>query len=181
MREAVIVSAVRTAVGRAPRGSLRNTRPDDLAEAMNRVPGLKPEEVEDMVIGCSFPEAEQGLNVARLINYLVGLPYTVPGQTVNRFCASGLQAIVSGAEHIMCGFADVIIGGGVECMSMVPMGGNKTVPNLRLIETYPEGYTAMWPANSTSAGRNRMPSPSKAIRKRRRRSRPAGSRMKSCP
>jgi len=148
MREAVIVSAVRTAVGRAPRGSLRNTRPDDLAawvvkEAMNRVPGLKPEEVDDMVIGCSFPEAEQGLNVARLVNYLVGLPYTVPGQTVNRFCASGLQAIVTGAEHIMCGFADVIIGGGVESMSMVPMGGNKTVPNLKLIETYPEGYTAM--------------------------------------
>ncbi len=148
MKEAVIVSAVRTAVGRAPRGSLRNTRPDDLAawvvkEAMNRVPGLKPEEVDDVVIGCSFPEAEQGLNVARLINYLVGLPYTVPGQTVNRFCSSGLQAIAIGAEHIMCGFADVIIGGGVESMSMVPMGGNKTVPNLRLIETYPEGYTAM--------------------------------------
>ena len=148
MREAVIVSAVRSAVGRAPRGSLRNTRPDDLTawvvkEAMNRVPGLKPEEVDDVVIGCSFPEAEQGLNVARLINYIVGLPYTVPGQTVNRFCASGLQAIVTGAEHIMCGFADVIIGGGVECMSMVPMGGNKAVPNLRLIETYPEGYTAM--------------------------------------
>jgi acetyl-CoA acyltransferase len=148
MKEAVIVSAVRTAVGRAPRGSLRNTRPDDLAgwvvkEAMNRVPGLKPEEVDDVVIGCSFPEAEQGLNVARLINYLAGLPYTVPGQTVNRFCSSGLQAIAIGAEHIMCGFADVIIGGGVESMSMVPMGGNKTVPNLRLIETYPEGYAAM--------------------------------------
>lgn len=148
MKEAVIVSAVRTAVGRAPRGSLRNTRPDDLAawvvkEAMNRVPGLKPEEVDDVVIGCSFPEAEQGLNVARLINYIAGLPYTVPGQTVNRFCSSGLQAIAIGAEHIMCGFADVIIGGGVESMSMVPMGGNKTVPNLKLIEKYPEGYTAM--------------------------------------
>jgi acetyl-CoA acyltransferase len=148
MKEAVIVSAVRTAVGRAPRGSLRNTRPDDMAgwvvkEAMNRVPGLKPEEVEDVVIGCSFPEAEQGLNVARLINYIAGLPYTVPGQTVNRFCSSGLQAIAIGAEHIMCGFAEVIIGGGVESMSMVPMGGNKTVPNLRLIEKYPEGYTAM--------------------------------------
>jgi acetyl-CoA acyltransferase len=110
---------------------------------MNRVPGLKPEEVDDVVIGCSFPEAEQGLNVARLINYIAGLPYTVPGQTVNRFCSSGLQAIAIGAEHIMCGFADVIIGGGVESMSMVPMGGNKTVPNLKLIETYPEGYTAM--------------------------------------
>jgi len=148
MKEAVIVSAVRTAVGRAPRGSLRNTRPDDLAawvvkEAMNRVPGLKPADVDDVVIGCSFPEAEQGLNVARLINYIAGLPYTVPGQTVNRFCSSGLQAIAIGAEHIMCGFADVIIGGGVESMSMVPMGGNKTVPNLKLIETYPEGYTAM--------------------------------------
>jgi len=148
MKEAVIVSAVRTAVGRAPRGCLRNTRPDDLAgwvvrEALNRAPGVKPEEVDDLVIGCSFPEAEQGLNVARLIGYLAGLPYTVPGQTINRFCSSGLQAIAIGAEHIMCGFADVIIAGGVESMSMVPMGGNKTVPNLKLIETYPEGYTAM--------------------------------------
>ncbi len=148
MKEAVIVSAVRTAVGRAPRGSLRNTRPDDMAgwvvkEALNRVSGLKPGDVEDVVIGCSFPEAEQGLNVARLIGYIAGLPYTVPGQTVNRFCSSGLQAIAIGAEHIMCGFADVIIGGGVESMSMVPMGGNKAVPNLKLVETYPEGYTAM--------------------------------------
>ena len=148
MREAVIVSAVRTAVGRAPRGSLRNTRPDDMAgwvvkEALNRATGLKPGEVDDLVMGCSFPEAEQGLNVARLISYIAGLPYTVPGQTVNRFCSSGLQAIAIGAEHIMCGFADAIIGGGVESMSMVPMGGNKTVPNLKLIEAYPEGYTAM--------------------------------------
>jgi len=148
MREAVIVSAVRTAVGRAPRGSLRNTRPDDMAgwvvrEALNRAPGVKPEEIDDLVIGCSFPEAEQGLNVARLIAYIAGLPYQVPGQTVNRFCSSGLQAIAIGAEHIMCGFADVIIAGGVESMSMVPMGGNKTVPNLKLIEKYPEGYTAM--------------------------------------
>ena len=148
MKEAVIVSAVRTAVGRAPQESLRNTRPDDMAggvvkEALNRVPGLKPGDVEDLVIGCSFPEAEQGLNVARLIGYIAGLPYTVPGQTVNRFCSSGLQAIAIGAEHIMCGFAEVIIGGGVESMSMVPMGGNKAVPNLKLVETYPEGYTAM--------------------------------------
>ena len=148
MKEAVIVSAVRTAVGRAPRGSLRNTRPDDMAgwvvkEALTRVPGLKPEEVEDVIIGCSFPEAEQGLNVARLICYIAGLPYTVPGQTINRFCSSGLQAVAIGAEHIMCGFADVIIAGGVESMSMVPMGGNKAVPNLKLVETYPEGYTAM--------------------------------------
>ncbi len=148
MREAVIVSAVRTAVGRAPRGSLRNTRPDDLAgwvvkEALSRAPGVKPEEIDDVVIGCSFPEAEQGLNVARLIAYIAGLPYQVPGQTVNRFCSSGLQAIAIGAEHIMCGFADVIVAGGVESMSMVPMGGNKTVPNLKLIEKYPEGYTAM--------------------------------------
>jgi acetyl-CoA acyltransferase len=112
-------------------------------EALNRAPGLKPEEVDDLVIGCSFPEAEQGLNVARLICYIAGLPYTVPGQTVNRFCSSGLQAIAIGAEHIMCGFADVIIAGGVESMSMVPMGGNKAVPNLKLVETYPEGYTAM--------------------------------------
>ncbi len=148
MREAVIVSAVRTAVGRAPRGSLRNTRPDDLAgsvvkEALKRAPGVKPEEVDDIVIGCSFPEAEQGLNVARLVGYLAGLPYTVPGQTVNRFCSSGLQAIATAAEHIMCGFADIIIAGGVESMSMVPIGGNKTMPNPLLIDTYPEGYTAM--------------------------------------
>jgi acetyl-CoA acyltransferase len=148
MKEAVIVSAVRTAVGRAPRGSLRNTRPDDMAgwvvkEALNRAPGVKPEEIDDLVIGCSFPEAEQGLNVARLIAYIAGLTYQVPGQTVNRFCSSGLQAIAIGAEHIMCGFADVIVAGGVESMSMVPMGGNKTVPNLKLIEKYPEGYTAM--------------------------------------
>jgi acetyl-CoA acyltransferase len=112
-------------------------------EALKRAPGLKPEEVDDLVIGCSFPEAEQGLNVARLICYIAGLPYTVPGQTVNRFCSSGLQAIAIGAEHIMCGFAEVIIAGGVESMSMVPMGGNKAVPNLKLVETYPEGYTAM--------------------------------------
>jgi len=112
-------------------------------EALSRAPGVKPEEVDDVVIGCSFPEAEQGLNVARLICYIAGLPYTVPGQTINRFCSSGLQAIATGAEHIMCGFADVIIAGGVESMSLVPMGGNKTVPNLKLIETYPEGYTAM--------------------------------------
>jgi acetyl-CoA acyltransferase len=112
-------------------------------EALNRAPGVKPEEIDDVVIGCSFPEAEQGLNVARLIAYIAGLPYQVPGQTVNRFCSSGLQAIAIGAEHIMCGFADVIVAGGVESMSMVPMGGNKTVPNLKLIEKYPEGYTAM--------------------------------------
>src|SRR4030042_3482448 len=148
MREAVVVSAVRTAVGRAPRGSLRNTRPDDMAgwvvkEALNRAPGVEPEEVDDIVIGCSCPEAEQGLNVARLIGYLAGLPSSVPGQTVNRFCSSGLQAIATGAEHIMCGFADVIVAGGVESMSMVPMGGTKPVPNLKVIETYPEGYTAM--------------------------------------
>ncbi len=148
MREAVIVSAVRTAVGRAPRGSLRNTRPDDLAgsvvkEALRRAPGVKPEEVDDLVIGCSFPEAEQGLNVARLIGYLAGLPHAVPGQTVNRFCSSGLQAIATAAEHIMCGFADTIIAGGVESMSMVPIGGNKTMPNPKLIDVYPEGYTAM--------------------------------------
>jgi acetyl-CoA acyltransferase len=112
-------------------------------EALTRAKGLKPGEVDDVVMGCSFPEAEQGLNVARLICYIAGLPYTVPGQTVNRFCSSGLQAIAIGAEHIMCGFADVIIAGGIESMSMVPMGGNKTVPNLKLIEAYPEGYTAM--------------------------------------
>jgi len=112
-------------------------------EALNRAPGVKPEEIDDVIIGCSYPEAEQGLNIARLICYIVGLPYQVPGQTVNRFCSSGLQAIATAAEHIMCGFADVIIAGGVESMSMLPMGGNKRVPNLKLMETYPEGLTTM--------------------------------------
>ena len=134
MKEAVIVAALRTAVGKAPSGMLRETRPDEMAAAViaeltKRVTGLKPEEIEDVIIGCAFPEAEQGLNMARAAALRAGLPYTVPGQTVNRFCSSGLQTIALAAERIMSGFADVIIAGGAESMSMVPIGGNTYAPD----------------------------------------------------
>jgi acetyl-CoA acyltransferase len=148
MREAVIVAAARTPVGRAPHGMLRETRPDEMAAAVireltRRVPGLKPEEIEDVIIGCAFPEAEQGLNMARVAALRAGLPDTVPGQTVNRFCSSGLQTIATAAERIMAGFADVIIAGGAESMSLVPMTGNRYAPDPYLAEQYPAVYTSM--------------------------------------
>jgi acetyl-CoA acyltransferase len=148
MREAVIVGALRTAVGKAPHGTLRETRPDDMAAAViaeltRRVPGLKPEEIEDVIIGCAFPEAEQGLNMARAAALRAGLPNTVPGQTVNRFCSSGLQTIALAAERIMSGFADIIIAGGAESMSMIPMSGNTYAPDPYLAEHYPTAYTSM--------------------------------------
>ncbi|MBF8279731.1 MAG: pimB [candidate division NC10 bacterium] len=148
MREAVIVAAARTPVGKAPHGMLRETRPDEMAAAVireltRRVPGLKPEEIEDVIIGCAFPEAEQGLNMARVAALRAGLPDTVPGQTVNRFCSSGLQTIATAAERIMAGFADVIIAGGAESMSLVPMGGNRYAPDPYLAEQYPAVYTSM--------------------------------------
>jgi len=148
MREAVIVAAARTPVGKAPHGMLRVTRPDEMAAAVigaltRRVPGLKPEEIEDVIIGCAFPEAEQGLNMARVAALRAGLPDTVPGQTVNRFCSSGLQTIATAAERIMAGFADVIIAGGAESMSLVPMGGNRYAPDPYLAEQYPAVYTSM--------------------------------------
>jgi acetyl-CoA acyltransferase len=148
MKEAVIVAAGRTAVGRAPHGMLRETRPDEMAAAVigaltRRVPGLKPEEIEDVIIGCAFPEAEQGLNMARLAALRAGLPDSVPGQTVNRFCSSGLQTIATAAERIMAGFADVIIAGGAESMSLVPMTGNRYAPDPYLAEQYPAVYTSM--------------------------------------
>ncbi len=148
MREAVIVSSVRTAIGRAPRGKLRFTRPDYMAtaavkEAVDRVKGLDPAEIEDVILGCSFPEAEQGLNIGRIAALQAGFPDSVPGQTVNRYCSSGLQAIVLAAERIMCGFADVIVAGGVESMSMVPMGGNKLAPSPVLVENHIETFTPM--------------------------------------
>ncbi len=148
MREAVIVAALRTAVGKAPRGMLSETRPDDMAAAVirdliARLPELKPEEIEDVVIGCAFPEAEQGLNMARAVALRAGLPHTVPGQTVNRFCSSGLQTIALAAERIMSGFADVIIAGGAESMSLVPMTGNTYAPDPYLAEQYPAVYTSM--------------------------------------
>jgi acetyl-CoA acyltransferase len=148
MREAVIVAATRTAVGKAPNGTLRETRPDEMAaaviaELMKRVPTLKPDEIEDVIIGCAFPEGEQGLNMARVAAMRAGLPHTVPGQTVNRFCSSGLQTIATAAERIMAGFADVIIAGGAESMSLVPMTGNRYSPDPYLAEQYPAVYTSM--------------------------------------
>ena len=148
MREAVIVSSVRTAVGRAPRGKLRHTRPEYMGttavlEAVNRAKGLDPAEIEDVILGCSFPEAEQGMNLGRIVALQAGFPDSVPGQTVNRFCSSGLQAIALAAERIMCGYAEVIVAGGVESMSMVPMGGNKLAPSPILAEKHIETYTPM--------------------------------------
>lgn len=148
MKEAVIVSSVRTAIGRAPRGKLKKTRPEYMGsvavkEAITRAKGLDPAEIEDVILGCSFPEAEQGMNLGRIVALQAGLPDSVPGQTVNRFCSSGLQAIALASERIMCGFADVMIGGGVESMSMVPMGGNKLAPSPELVEKHIETYTPM--------------------------------------
>jgi acetyl-CoA acyltransferase len=148
MREAVVVSAVRTAVGKAPRGILKDTRPDDIAaivikEAVARVPGLKLEEIEDVVLGCAFPESDQGLNLGRVVAMRAGFPHTVSGQTVNRFCSSGLQAIATAAYEIMVGGAEVIVAGGVEFMSQVPIMGLTPSPNPYLVEHYPQVYTSM--------------------------------------
>ena len=148
MKEAVVVSAVRTAVGKAPRGILKDTRPDDIAaivikEALARVPGLKMEEVDDIVLGCAFPESDQGLNLARVVAMRAGFPSTVPGQTVNRFCSSGLQAIATAAYEIMVGAQDVMIAGGVEFMSQVPIMGLTPSPNPYLVEHNPQAYTSM--------------------------------------
>jgi acetyl-CoA acyltransferase len=148
MRDAVIVSSVRTPVGKAFKGSLRSTRPDDLAaiaiqEAIRRVPGLNPAEIEDVILGCAMPEAEAGMNVARIASQRAGLPPEIPAITINRFCSSGLQAIAMAAERIMIGHAEVILAGGTESMSMVPMGGNKVSPNPWLMDHYPDAYLSM--------------------------------------
>ena len=148
MRSAVIVSAVRTPVGKAPRGTLSSTRPDDLAalvirEAIKRVPGLADDQVEDIYIGCAMPEAEQGMNVARVAAVRAGLPPSVPAMTLNRFCSSGLQSISFAADRIAAGSADCIVAGGTESMSMIPMGGHKIAPNPVLVEEYPEAYLSM--------------------------------------
>jgi acetyl-CoA acyltransferase len=139
---------VRTAVGKAFKGTLRATRPDDLGaivirEALARVPGLAPAEVEDVIIGCAMPEAEQGMNVARIASLRAGLPVEVPAMTVNRFCSSSLQAIALAAERIMMGHSQVIVAGGTESMSMVPMGGNKVSPDPWLMDHYPDVYLNM--------------------------------------
>ncbi|MFQ5343279.1 MAG: acetyl-CoA C-acyltransferase [Anaerolineae bacterium] len=148
MKEAVIVSAVRTAVGRARRGTLADVRPDEMAavvikEVLNRAEPVKAEHVEDVIMGCAMPEGEQGLNVARVATLRAGLPHSVPAQTVNRFCSSGLQTIALAGERIMAGFGACIIAGGAESMSMVPMTGNKFAPNPWLAENYPEVYISM--------------------------------------
>jgi acetyl-CoA acyltransferase len=144
-RVAFVVAATRIAVGKAPRGMYRHTRPDDmlahvLRNAVSRCPGLAAAEVEDVILGCAMPEGEQGLNVARIASLRAGVPVTASAVTVNRFCSSGLQAIAFGAERIMCGFASTVIAGGTESMSLVPMGGNKVSPNPTLVDTYPDVY-----------------------------------------
>jgi acetyl-CoA acyltransferase len=148
MKEAVIVSAVRTAVGKAPKGTLRNARPDDLGaaairEAVNRVPGLDPAQIEDVIMGCAFPEAEQGMNVARTSMIAAGLPVETSAMTVNRYCSSGLQTIALAADRIATGGAEVIVAGGLETMSMIPMGGNVIRPNPHIVDTYPDYYLNM--------------------------------------
>jgi len=148
MREVVVVSSVRTPVGRAFKGTLRATRPDELAAiaikgALDRVPQLDPKEIEDVILGCAMPEAEQGMNVARIASLRAGLPVEVSAVTINRFCSSGLQAIAMAVERIMSGGAEVMVAGGTESMSMIPMGGNKISPNPWLVDHYPDAYLSM--------------------------------------
>ena len=145
MRDAVIVSAVRTPTGKAPKGTLRFTRPDEMgavaiSEALRRVPGMEAAEVEDVILGCAMPEAEQGMNVARIASLRAGIPVESSAVTVNRFCSSGLQAIAFAAERIRGGTASTIVAGGTESMSMIPMGGHSLAPNPELMATYPDVY-----------------------------------------
>jgi len=148
MRDAVIVSAVRTAVGKAPKGTLRTTRPDEMGaavikESLARVPGLEASEIEDVILGCAMPEAEQGMNVARAAAIRAGLPVETSAMTINRFCSSGLQSIAMAADRIKTGAAEVIVAGGLETMSMIPMGGHIIRPNPYLVEHYPDFYLNM--------------------------------------
>jgi acetyl-CoA acyltransferase len=148
MREVIIASSVRTPVGRAHKGALRATRPDELAAvaikgALDRVPQLNRNEIEDVILGCATPEAEQGMNVARIASLRAGLPVEVSALTINRFCSSGLQAIALAAERIMSGGAEIIVAGGTESMTMIPMGGHKVSPNPWLVDNYPNTYLNM--------------------------------------
>jgi len=148
MKEAVVVAACRTAAGKAPRGILKNTRPEAmgcavLEDLMKRAGDLDPMVIDDVVIGCTFPESVQGLNLGRVLVMSMGWPDRIPGMTVNRFCSSGLQAIAIAAEKIMCGFADVVVAGGVENMSQIPMGGSMMYPNPALVDTRPGAFTGM--------------------------------------
>jgi acetyl-CoA acyltransferase len=148
MKDAVIVSAVRTAVGKAPKGTLKNTRPDEMGaaaikEAVGQVPNLEASQIEDVIMGCAFPEAEQGQNVARIAAIRAGLPVEVSAMTVNRYCSSGLQTIAIAADRIKTGGADIIVAGGLETMSMIPMGGHSMRPNPTLVDSYPDYYLNM--------------------------------------
>jgi acetyl-CoA acyltransferase len=148
MREVVIVSAVRTPVGKAYKGTLRTTRPDDLGAiaikgALERVPQVDVREIEDVILGCAMPEAEQGMNVARIASLRAGLPVECSAMTINRFCSSGLQAIAIAADRIAMGGAEVVVAGGTESMTMVPMGGHKFTANPTLVSTYPDSYLSM--------------------------------------
>jgi acetyl-CoA acyltransferase len=148
MKDAVIVSAVRTPAGKAPKGTLRDTRPDDMGaaaikEAMARVPGLQASDVDDVIMGCAMPEAEQGMNVARAAAIRAGLPVETSAMTINRFCSSGLQTIAMASDRIRTNGAQVIVAGGLESMSMIPMGGHIIRPNPTLMETYPDFYLSM--------------------------------------
>src|ERR1700685_56701 len=148
MRQVIIASSVRTPVGRAYKGTLRATRPDELAAvaikgALERVPQLDAKEIEDVILGCAMPEAEQGMNVARIASLRAGLPIEVSAVTINRFCSSGLQSIAMAAERIMSGGAEVMVAGGTESMSMIPMGGHKISPNPWLVEHYPDAFLSM--------------------------------------
>src|SRR6266481_2764899 len=148
MKEVVIASSVRTAVGKSGKGTLRATRPDDLAAvaiqgALDRVPQVDRQEIEDVILGCATPEAEQGMNVARIASLRAGLPVEVSAVTINRFCSSGLQAIAMAAEGIIAGRGEIMIAGGAESMSMIPMGGHKVSANPWLVGNYPDAYLSM--------------------------------------
>jgi acetyl-CoA acyltransferase len=161
MAKAYIISAVRTAVGRAYRGSLKDTRPDDLGTiavrgAIERIANLDPKQVDDVILGCAMPEGEQGMNVARICALKAGLPDSVPGMTINRFCSSGLQSIALAAERIMIGAADIIVAGGTESMTMVPMGGNKPSFNPEIVEERPEIFMPMGLTAEQVAGKYKV-------------------------
>jgi acetyl-CoA acyltransferase len=192
MNEAVIVSAVRTASGKAPNGTLRGTRPDELAsvaiaEALRRAPGVKPSDVDDVILGCAMPEAEQGMNVARIASLRAGIPVEASAVTINRFCSSGLQAIAYAAERGDVRLRSTIVAGGTESMSLVPMGGTKVAPEPELMDVYPDVYLS-GPRRGeprarvgASRVRNRTHSRCAAISARWRRSTAAASRTRLFP